>query len=72
MRRALLTLVLLIGLAGPAWAACSGSSPTGAGNNPEVALGIEFSSGIGICITTAVGGTGDVAANELVANVFYK
>jgi hypothetical protein len=45
---------------------------TGAGNNPEVALGIEFSSGIGICITTTYDGTGDVAANEIIANVFYK
>jgi hypothetical protein len=45
---------------------------TGGGTNIPIALGVEFSSGIGICITTGVDGTGNVAANELVANVFYK
>lgn len=44
----------------------------GAGTNISLAPGVAFGTGIGICITTSPDGTGSVAANEIVLNVFYK
>jgi hypothetical protein len=44
----------------------------GGGTNIALQPGLAFSTGIGICVTTAVDGTGSVAANELVINLQYK
>lgn len=44
----------------------------GGGTNIPLAPGAAFGTGIGFCVTTAVDGTGAVAANEIVLNVFYK
>jgi len=44
----------------------------GAGTNISIPPGVAFGTGIGYCLTTAVDGTGSVAANELVLNFFYR
>lgn len=44
----------------------------GAGSNIPIALGAAYGTGIALCITTGVDGTGSVAANEIIVNVFYK
>lgn len=38
----------------------------------DFAVGMNFSTGIGFCATTAIGGTGSVAANDLTINLAYK
>jgi len=45
---------------------------TGAGGIMDIAKGLDFSTGIGICITTGIGGTGAVAAGTFVLNIGYK
>jgi hypothetical protein len=49
-----------------------GGGTSGGGTNIPLPPGAAFGTGIGICITTAVDGTGSVAANEIVLNIFYK
>lgn len=44
----------------------------GAGTNISIPPGVAFGTGIGYCITTSVDGTGSVAANEIVANFFFR
>ena len=44
----------------------------GAGTNITIPPGAAFATGIGVCITTGVDGTGNVAANEIVLNTFYR
>lgn len=38
----------------------------------DFSVGAAFSSGIGICATTAIGGTGSVALNDLTINLAFK
>lgn len=38
----------------------------------DIAVGLNFTTGIGLCATTAIGGTGSVAANDLTINLVYK
>lgn len=44
----------------------------GAGNNIPIPPGAAFGTGIGLCLTTAIDGTGSVSANEHAINVFYR
>lgn len=45
---------------------------TGAGAVIDIAQGLDFSTGIGICVTTGIAGSGAVAANTFVVNLGYK
>lgn len=47
-------------------------STSGAGFNISFPLGKAFSTGIGVCLTTGIAGTGAVAASSYVINVDYK
>lgn len=38
----------------------------------DIPSGLDFSTGIAICVTTAIAGTGNVAANVFVVNLGYK
>jgi hypothetical protein len=44
----------------------------GGGTNIDFGPGLAFSTGIAVCITTAVDGTGSVAANEIILNMQIK
>ena len=44
----------------------------GSGVVEDIAVGINFSTGISYCITTAPGGTGSVAANAISGGLGYK
>jgi hypothetical protein len=48
------------------------NSTSGAGAVEDYAIGVGHASGIGICFTTGIAGTGAVAASTYVVNVFYK
>jgi len=48
------------------------NSTSGAGAVEDYAIGVGHTSGIGICFTTGIAGTGNVAASSYVVNVFYK
>lgn len=48
------------------------NSTSGAGAVADIALGRAFSSGIGICVTTGIGGTGAVAASSYTITIDYK
>jgi hypothetical protein len=50
----------------------STSATIGGGIVEDFAVGMQFTTGIGICATTAIGGTGSVAANDLTINLTYK
>lgn len=44
----------------------------GGGTNIPIILGAAYGTGIAMCITTGIDGTGSVAANEIIVNTFYK
>ena len=48
------------------------NSTSGAGAVEDFAVGAAFSSGIGYCVTTGIGGTGSVNASTYVINATYK
>jgi hypothetical protein len=52
----------------PPYAAASGAG----GVVEDIAVGLNFSTGVGFCATTASGGTGSVAAGDLTINFGYK
>lgn len=48
------------------------NSTSGAGAVEDFALGMNFGTGIGICVTTGIAGTGSVAATSYVIGLGYK
>lgn len=48
------------------------NSTSGSGAVEDIAVGLDFSSGIGICVTTGIAGTGSVAASAYVIGLGYK
>lgn len=48
------------------------NSTSGAGAVEDIATPINFSTGIGICVTTGIAGTGGVAASTYVVNLGFK
>jgi hypothetical protein len=48
------------------------NSTSGAGAVEDFAVPLDFSTGIGYCITTGIAGTGSVAASAYVVNLGYK
>lgn len=48
------------------------NSTSGAGAVDDIPSGLNFSTGIGYCITTGIAGTGNVAATSYVVNLAYR
>lgn len=48
------------------------NSTSGSGAIDDIPAGLDFSTGIGICVTTGIAGTGSVAASTYVVNLGYK
>lgn len=57
---------------GVVWQTVVPGVATGAGGISDIAAGLSFSTGIGICVTTGIAGSGAVAANTFVLNIGYK
>ena len=48
------------------------ASTAGAGFVQDIAQGLAFGTGIGICVTSAIGGTGNATASALTVTIGYK
>lgn len=57
---------------GVVWQTIIPGVATGAGGIMDIAKGLDFSTGIGVCITTGITGSGAVAAGTFVLNIGYK
>lgn len=52
--------------------AIPGNSTSGGGAVEDIAAGLNFSTGIGLCVTSGIAGTGSAAASTLLVNLGFK